>query len=75
MPDTKEGQEVEIAALAADAQRTIIEGKHRLSGLSARLADLKHRLAKFEPSTREQKEKHDDRDDSEATIDPRRWLG
>jgi hypothetical protein len=49
MPDTKEGLEVEIAALAADAERAIVEGQQRLSRLRARLADLKHRLAQFEP--------------------------
>jgi hypothetical protein len=49
--DTEENLEAEIAALEGDAKQENIDFKHRLSRLSARLADLKSRLASFEPST------------------------
>ena len=52
MRDTEENLETEIAALEADAKQEIVDGRERLSRLSARLADLKRRLAKFEPSTK-----------------------
>jgi hypothetical protein len=41
--------------LAADlaAKQAIVECKRKLDRLSARFADLKHRLAKFEPSTKQ----------------------
>jgi hypothetical protein len=52
MRDTEENLETEIAALEADAKKEIVDGRERLSRLSARLADLKRRLAKFEPSTK-----------------------
>ena len=53
MPDSKEDLGAEIAALEAEAEQAIIEGKQRLSRLSARLADLKRRLARFQPNTKQ----------------------
>ena len=51
MADTEEDMEAEIATLESDAKRAIIEVK------SARLADLKRRVTRFEPSTKQQKER------------------
>ena len=44
--------EAEIVALLADARRDNIASKHRLNQLSDRFADLKRRVASFEPSTK-----------------------
>ena len=57
MADTAKNLEAEIATLKSDAEQAIIESKLRLGQLSARLADLKHRLTRFEPSTKQQKER------------------
>ena len=56
MPDTEKVPVAEITAVEAAVEQAIIEGKQKLKRLSARLADLKHRLARFEPSSRQQKE-------------------
>ena len=53
---TEENLKAEIAALENDTEQAIVEVKQTLSRLRARLTDLKHRLAKFEPSTKQQKE-------------------
>ena len=57
MADTEKDLEAEIVTLESDAEQAIIEGEQRLSQLSARLADLKRRLTRFEPSTKQQKER------------------
>lgn len=53
VPDSKEDLGAEIAALEAEAELAIIEGKERLNRLSARLTNLKRRLARFEPTTKQ----------------------
>ena len=52
MADPEKDLQAEIATLEFDAEQAIIEGEQRLSQLSARLADLKRRLTRFEPSNK-----------------------
>lgn len=57
MADTEKDLEAEIVTLESDAEQAIIEGEQRLSQLSARLADLKHRVTRYEQNTKQQKER------------------
>jgi hypothetical protein len=43
---------VDLDALEADAKQEIINGKQKLSRLSARLADLERKLASFDSGTK-----------------------